>query len=107
MITSNVTTITLDGKEKTVVFSEGYPYFWITNKGSADIYVSLSSGITPKTDGGYTIAAVPNITGQETNPALFIFYSSSSIIAAISKCTAFAYCRISPRVLFFIAETVR
>lgn len=57
MITSNVTTITLDGKEKTVVFDEGYPYFWITNKGSSDIYVSLFSGIVPKTDGVYTIAA--------------------------------------------------
>lgn len=57
MITKNVTTIELDGNETAVEFAESYPYFWITNKGSADIYVSPSAGIVPKADGVYTIAA--------------------------------------------------
>ncbi len=56
MINSNVTTIMLDGNETTIEFSTGYPYYFITNNGDNDMYVSISEGITPKADGTYTIA---------------------------------------------------
>lgn len=57
MINSNVTTITLDGAETAVEFERGYPYYQITNRGDADIYVSMSPGIVPETEGVYTVPA--------------------------------------------------
>lgn len=57
MINSNVTTIALGSAETAVEFAKGYPYYWITNKGSTDIYVSFSPDITAKAEGVYTISA--------------------------------------------------
>ena len=57
MVNSNVTTITLDGNEIKIEFSESYPYYQITNKGDTDIYVSLSPNITPEAEGVYTVSA--------------------------------------------------
>lgn len=57
MITSNVTTLTLNGDETAVEFEKGYPYYFIRNDGDAPIYVSLSPGITPGAEGVYAIPA--------------------------------------------------
>lgn len=57
MVNSNVTTIILNGNEIKVEFERGYPYYQITNKGDADIYVSMSPNIIPESDGVYTVSA--------------------------------------------------
>ncbi len=57
MINSNVTTISLDGGETAVEFSQGYPYINITNEGKGTIYASLFPSIVSETDGVYTIDA--------------------------------------------------
>lgn len=52
-----VKTVTLTaGTPQTVAFSESYPFYWIDNKTSGDVYASVGTP-EPDTDGTYTIAA--------------------------------------------------
>lgn len=57
MINKDVITVTLDGEETELEFSDGYSYYEITNKSGTDFYASLSPNITPEAEGVYTIAA--------------------------------------------------
>ena len=52
-----ITTITLDGTECKITFKSDYPYFYVTNFSSSDIYASFESGSTADVDGVYTIPA--------------------------------------------------
>lgn len=52
-----VTTITLNGTENKVTFESDYPYFYVTNFSSSDVYASFESGSTADVDGVYTIPA--------------------------------------------------
>lgn len=53
-----VKTITLTaGTPQAVTFSEAYPFYWIDNKTSGDVYASVGSTPEPGKDGTYTIAA--------------------------------------------------
>jgi hypothetical protein len=53
-----VKTVTLTaGTPQTVKFSESYPFCWIDNKTSGDVYASVGGTPEPDTDGTYTIAA--------------------------------------------------
>lgn len=47
----NVKTITLEGTEIAVKFPQGHPYYFITNMGDSEIYVSDTSNIVPYADG--------------------------------------------------------
>ena len=52
-----VKTVTLTaGTPQAVTFSEAYPFYWIDNKTSGDVYASVGTP-EPDTDGTYTIAA--------------------------------------------------
>lgn len=53
-----VKTVTLTaGTPQTVAFSEAYPFYWIDNKTSGDVYASVGSTPEADKDGTYTIAA--------------------------------------------------
>jgi len=53
----NVKTIELSGTETAVRFGENYPYFWVRNYGSGDVYMSLSPDVAPDADGVIRIPA--------------------------------------------------
>lgn len=50
-VNSNVTTIELTGSEEKVQFAVPYPYYWILNTSGAEMYASISEGVTANTDG--------------------------------------------------------
>lgn len=53
-----VKTVTLTaGTPQAVAFSEAYPFYWLDNKTSDDVYASVGGTPEPDTDGTYTIAA--------------------------------------------------
>lgn len=53
-----VKTVTLTaGSPQAVTFSEAYPFYWIDNKTSGDVYASVGGTPEPDTDGTYTISA--------------------------------------------------
>lgn len=53
-----VKTVTLTaGTPQEVAFSESYPFYWIDNKTSGDVYASIGGTPEPDTDGTYTVAA--------------------------------------------------
>lgn len=56
-VKSNVTTIELTGSEEKVQFAVPYPYYWALNTSGADMYMSISEGITANADGVVTIPA--------------------------------------------------
>ena len=53
----NIATVNLDGTECKVTFESDYPYFYVTNLGSSDVYASFESGSAADADGVYTIPA--------------------------------------------------
>lgn len=53
-----VKTVTLTAETpQAVAFSEAYPFYWIDNKTSGEVYASVGSTPEPGKDGTYTIAA--------------------------------------------------
>ena len=53
-----VKTVTLTaGTPQAVTFSEAYPFYWIDNKTSGEVYASVGGTPEPGKDGTYTIAA--------------------------------------------------
>lgn len=50
-VNSNVTTIELTGSEEKVQFAVPYPYYWVLNASGAEMYASMSEGITANADG--------------------------------------------------------
>ncbi|MGN0602377.1 MAG: hypothetical protein ACI4I2_00210 [Oscillospiraceae bacterium] len=84
-----VKTVTLTaGTPQTVAFSESYPFFWIDNKTSGDVYASVGTP-EPDMDGTYTIAAGSQlrISGAFNNSLTLLGEGKVQIIAsAISDC---------------------
>ena len=53
-----VKTVTLTaGTPQAVTFSEAYPFYWVDNKTSGEVYASVGSTPEPGKDGTYTISA--------------------------------------------------
>lgn len=59
----NTKTIELTGSETEVRFGENYPYFWVRNHGSGDVYMSALPGIVPGADG---VTLIPAGEGRST-----------------------------------------
>ncbi|MGN1305300.1 MAG: hypothetical protein ACI4YB_09735 [Oscillospiraceae bacterium] len=58
MIADPVTTITLTaGTPQSVKFASNYPYYWIDNKTSGNVYARIGGTPVPDSDGTFTIAA--------------------------------------------------
>lgn len=58
MIADPVTTITLTaGTPQSIKFASNYPYYWIDNKTSGNVYARIGGTPTPDADGTFTIAA--------------------------------------------------
>lgn len=57
MIEKNVDTITLDGTEQAVEFSQAYPFFFIDNRSDNSVYASFSPSFTEGAAGVFDIPA--------------------------------------------------
>jgi len=76
----NVKTIELSGTETAVRFGENYPYFWVWNYGSGDVYMSLSPGIAHDADGVIRIPARSGRSSGDVGQANVLYFIGSGKI---------------------------
>ncbi len=76
----NVKTIELSGTETAVRFGENYPYFWVRNCGSEDVYMSLSPDVVPDADGVIRIPARSGRSSGDVGQANVLYFIGSGKI---------------------------
>ena len=86
----NVKTIELTGSETEVRFGKNYPYFWVQNYGSEDIYMSLTPNIVPDADG---VIRIPAGSGRSSGDVgqtdvLYLLAESLFLLSCESACAA-------------------